>query len=675
MKNHRKLHENAFITNSKRILFLFVVLWTVLMVDQRRNTLGQFTTHAFQPQILHRSGRGPTSNYNMLKNAKVNSPNNDHDHDIDIDIDLDNKNGCEVHGGHHKNKYKAPTIDNIERIFAISDLHTDNVSNLELLQTLCLKQQKCANNINHDHNSSNNSIDVNTTTINNYKIGPNDAIIIAGDVSHELSKLRETLTLIQNTLQCQIFFIWGNHEAWIGGQEMDSLHIKSSLQKIKMVKKLCHELGGGDGGRIHTECKLVGCDHANPVFILPIESWYDATLSLEDCEDLCMDFKTWRWVDFIRCEWPEEWRIREMIQGVMDDEDGMDGMDEELDKCNEYGCENNASDELDEYIGNIQNTGRIPLGLTEFLYHENEKTIKEVRRVYNEWVDKYNPDNRHGTKSQNNDDRKENITNSEKTSNNNKKSVPGLITYSHFLPNQKTLPDWKEPNTETFKRKEWLDHPVPDISAKFAKVAGSILIDTQIRKIIPSHMQRSLVQHLHVFGHSHRPKDFVYDDIRYIHNPLGKPAEREMNMVSQDVGFQLIWDCTKQSSQIGNEKSLSSLLSIRDDNNGVNDNITNQRNEEIKGTESLESRGRSSSTAATTTSLISSVGTKNGSWGGEIPGTQVIRYWEEQGGGKKVLERKMKHRRKRRRVEVKRFVRDLELTKNTKDSSSSSNSD
>lgn len=124
----------------------------------------------------------------------------------------------------------------------------------------------------------------------------------------------------------------------------------------------------------------------------------------------------------------------------------------------------------------------------------------------------------------------------------------GVITFSHFLPNQQTLPDWKDLGEESFQRK-WLDHPGPGLSAKFALVGGSKSIDEQIRSISFSSSGTN-PEHIHVLGHSHRPKDFTYKGVRYVHHPLGKPTEREMQMISPNVDFKCIWDTTTTTGSV-----------------------------------------------------------------------------------------------------------------------------
>uniref|UniRef100_A0A7S4R3B6 Calcineurin-like phosphoesterase domain-containing protein n=1 Tax=Ditylum brightwellii TaxID=49249 RepID=A0A7S4R3B6_9STRA len=270
------------------------------------------------------------------------------------------------------------------------------------------------------------------------------------------------------------------------------------------------------------------------LYFLLLFRWYDGSLTIPDTNDLCSNFNKWPWVDFFRCVWPEEHQPQ------------------------------------------IEHNGRIPVGLNERMLEWNTCAIDNLRADYR---------NRMFPKPDANED-------------NEAPSSPlrSLITFSHFLPNQQCLPDWKDVNCETFLKDEWFDHGAADTSAKFAKVAGSKNMDEQIRSIIPSSSSSSTlsekndVRHIHVFGHSHRPKDFTYKGVRYIHNPLGYSRERDMHMVSQDVNFQLIWDTTRAE--------------------------------------------------------------------GEVAGESVIRYWEEQGGGVEALQKRMILRRKKRGAVVRQLVED-----------------
>ena len=575
-------------------------------------------------------------------------------------------------------------LENIERIFAISDLHIDNFENLSWLKSM-VKEGVAA----HDAAAAA------TTTMTSAKIekvstsssssipfpGPRDALIVAGDVSHLLSRLEEVFRLIigddddthERGLGCHVFFVPGNHEAWLGGQEIDELGYSDSINKLDAVRDLCdrmgvitsHRLVGGGGGRerccdtnnmYHNDDdndndndndgdsdngKNQGLNsginrdnfHRHPVWIAPLLGWYDGSLSLgEDCADLYDGFEHWPWVDFRRCIWPS---------------------------LEQYHCKNDIQGSK-EKVANFNVIPNIPVGLTEMMLERNEVCVKEIRGSYLEFLEK------------------ESISTLVSTSTSTSTSTltpPGLITFTHFLPNRQTLPDWKDPSSDVFLREEWLDHPVPDISAKFAMVAGSSLIDDQLRSIVPSDLLyprryyqpsssspslspssflrlsdghdnddtaandttthtsldnysnnhaiivqdvndnnddklSSLVRHIHVFGHSHRPKDIIRENVRYVHNPLGSPSEREMNLVSRNVGFQLIWDCRPSSHQ----SSLTSLTSSS----------------------------------------------------GEVGGECIVRYWEEKGGGKERLARSMTRRRCRKKIQVKRALAKLKLRGDSK---------
>jgi predicted phosphodiesterase len=367
------------------------------------------------------------------------------------------------------------SLEHVERVFCISDLHTDNAENMEFLEKKCL------------HNNNNDDDD-----------GPrrNDLLVVAGDISHDMSTFQKTLRVLLE-LKCEILFVVGNHEAWLAPKSYKE-H-RNSLDKLALVESACRRMG------VHTETTLIGAKSSHPLWVVPLQSWYDGSLAIEKLEKYCRDFAKWPWTDFLRCRWPEDRFPR---------------------------------------IAKSDPNARIPLGLNEFFLQCNERTLEPVL----------------------------------------KDAATSVLTVSHFLPNCQSLPDWKDLNSPVFLDDEWLDHGAAPTSAKFAKVAGSSSLDTQIRSLLNPSRQRLI----HKFGHSHRPKDFVYDSVRYIHNPLGKPREREMRLISPNVDFQLVWDTRT----------------------------------------------------------------------GEVEGEEVVRYWEQYGGGADALKKRLvEHRKKRKKWARKQLSR------------------
>mmetsp|Transcript_8317 Transcript_8317/g.13159 ORF Transcript_8317/g.13159 Transcript_8317/m.13159 type:complete len:528 (-) Transcript_8317:193-1776(-) len=369
------------------------------------------------------------------------------------------------YNNNHNFKIDAGTfthLRDIRRVLCLSDLHTDHVDNLGWLANRTARGD----------------------------LSDTDLVVVAGDISHDLERLEESFALLLQT-GASVLFVAGNHEAWLSSAELkivdefdtalasvpkddpgsSSPYPVSSLTKLERIYQHCHELG------VLTGCTLVGgtTDNPCPLWILPLDSWYDGSLKLMDgCDDLIQDFRKWPWVDFMRCRWPFP----------------------------------NSDDRL---------LKKMPSGLVEYFLHQNKIVIERLRGALAETAD---------------------------TRESSYHRQTGLMTVSHFLPNQQCLPDWKEVSSDVFLRGPWLDHGGGGVSAKFALVAGTKGLDKQIRSLSSIIDLDRKTRHIHVFGHSHRPKDFELNNIRYIHNPLGKPREREIYMVNPEVDFQLVWDTT-----------------------------------------------------------------------------------------------------------------------------------
>jgi Icc-related predicted phosphoesterase len=103
-----------------------------------------------------------------------------------------------------------------------------------------------------------------------------------------------------------------------------------------------------------------------------------------------------------------------------------------------------------------------------------------------------------------------------------------VISMSHFIPRKEIMFSQYPPVFDPEKIRKFDRNP----QFNFSRVAGSELIDSQIRKC---------GSQLHVYGHQHINRDRVVDGIRYVAHCLGYPAERRRGLLQGiDQGLKLI---------------------------------------------------------------------------------------------------------------------------------------
>ncbi len=148
------------------------------------------------------------------------------------------------------------------RIFAWSDLHADYRRNLDLLEAVPAGEYR------------------------------GDALLVAGDVSHDLDLIERALALLSRRF-AELFFVPGNHDVWVrGGAFADS------LEKHAAVLALCARLG------VRTEPARL---HAAGAWVVPLRSWYVKPEQGEDTlyvrkpgEDASLSM----WGDELFVRWP-----------------------------------------------------------------------------------------------------------------------------------------------------------------------------------------------------------------------------------------------------------------------------------------------------------------------------------------------------------------------------------
>jgi len=115
----------------------------------------------------------------------------------------------------------------------------------------------------------------NNAWVNSIARHEGEAVIVAGDVSHQMEQLEATLRAFSERF-AHVFFTAGNHDLWITrlDGEMDS------LAKLDAIERMCDRLGN-----VHTGPRLLRADgstsgEGDGLWIVPLASWYDDSLDL-----------------------------------------------------------------------------------------------------------------------------------------------------------------------------------------------------------------------------------------------------------------------------------------------------------------------------------------------------------------------------------------------------------
>lgn len=148
------------------------------------------------------------------------------------------------------------------RLFAISDLHVQYPANWRWLLGLPMRRYE------------------------------DDALIVAGDISHDVGDVTRCLSMLSSKFR-HVFFLPGNHDVWLKNDEYPD-----SIAKLDALLEAADNLG------VHTRPLRLG-DDAAPFVVVPLHSWYDSSLGVDDPlskEDADLIHG---WSDEHFCKWPK----------------------------------------------------------------------------------------------------------------------------------------------------------------------------------------------------------------------------------------------------------------------------------------------------------------------------------------------------------------------------------
>jgi len=131
-----------------------------------------------------------------------------------------------------------------------------------------------------------------------------DAIIVAGDITHKMDMFRDCLTCFKLKFG-EVFWVAGNHDLWVCRQDV-GMEFKTSVDKLEWCLQVCSELN------VRTEpTRIQGS--GGSVWVVPLYGWYNSDFdgqSTEESRKQCQENMS----DTYLCAWPEDVRtVDEML--------------------------------------------------------------------------------------------------------------------------------------------------------------------------------------------------------------------------------------------------------------------------------------------------------------------------------------------------------------------------
>lgn len=147
------------------------------------------------------------------------------------------------------------------RVFGVSDVHVDYQANMAWVAELSRQ---------------------------NYQ---QDAVLVAGDLSHDLALTQRCLALFQERF-ADVLFVCGNHDLWVKSKDPED-----SIDKFHRLQTALRKQGVEQQALYRPSVSLV-----------PLQSWYDYSFGEPESKLRSL------WMDFRRCRWPNQWEPAQVAE-------------------------------------------------------------------------------------------------------------------------------------------------------------------------------------------------------------------------------------------------------------------------------------------------------------------------------------------------------------------------